>query len=72
VISTRKDIPRIDRLDFFVSVMKEDGSLKCVEYASRYFEQETGQKIKYLYLSVILAWWETHRSDFVAPAKTLP
>jgi hypothetical protein len=71
-IAGRKDIPLIERLDLFVSVMKTDESLICVEYASRYFEQETHQDTKYLWLPIILPWWEAHRNDFGAETKIAP
>jgi hypothetical protein len=65
-IWTRNDIPKIDRLDFLMSVMKFDASLTAVEYAGRHFTEGTEQKIKPLAVEFLAKWWDEHRSEFTA------
>jgi hypothetical protein len=60
-VSSRIDIPRIERLDFMVHVMKEDKSLEAVEAAGRRFGQETSQEIKPLATDYFLEWWAKNR-----------
>ncbi len=60
----RDDIPKIDRLDFMMEVMKTDLSLTAVEYAGRHFTSGTEQKIKPLAVEYLSDWWEKHRQEF--------
>jgi hypothetical protein len=59
----RGDIPKIDRLDFMMRVMKTDRSLTAVEYAGRYFTLGTNQQIKPLAVDYPSLWWNEHRKD---------
>ena len=68
----RSDLPKLDRLDFLMSVMKSDPSFTAVEYAGRYFDEGTGQKTKPLYLSILVPWWDAHRRDFEASTNPKP
>lgn len=60
----REDFSKLERLDFIMTVMKTDLSLKVVEQAGRYFTSETKQKIKPLAVSHLSDWWQEHRKDF--------
>jgi hypothetical protein len=59
------DISKLDQLDFMMHVIKTDGSLKAVEYAGRYFDEGTGQKIKFIFVKYLAQWWDEHRNEFV-------
>jgi hypothetical protein len=61
----RNDIPKLDRLDFMMKVMKTDASLSAVEYAGRYFTEGTGQKIKPVAVQFLAPWWDEHRQEYV-------
>jgi len=63
-IWNRNDIPKIDRLDFMMNVMKTDSSLTAVEYAGRHFTSGTNQKIKPLAVEHLSNWWREHRQEF--------
>ncbi|MDL2401584.1 hypothetical protein [Rhizobium mayense] len=63
-ISKRDDIPKLQKLDFLMEVMKTDASLKAVEYAGRYFTTDTDLKIKPLALDYLSNWWSEHRKDY--------
>jgi hypothetical protein len=63
-ISHRNDISKLDFLDFLMTVMKTDQSLTAVEYAGRYFTQQTDQNIKPMALDFLITWWSEHRRDF--------
>ena len=63
-IWNRNDIPKVDRLDFMIDVMKHDQSLTAAEYAGRHFTSGTGQKIKPMAIEYLAVWWEKHRSEF--------
>ena len=60
----RNDIPKIDRLDFMIDVMKHDPSLTAVEYAGRHFTSGTGQKIKPMAIEYLVDWWGKHKLEF--------
>lgn len=57
----RKDILKKERMQFLVDVMKNDGSLKTVEYAGRFFTSESGQNIKPLAIESLLEWWANNK-----------
>lgn len=61
----RKDVSKVDRLDFMMNVMKTDSSLKAVEQAGRYFTDGAGQRIKPLAVTHLSQWWQDHRQEFV-------
>ena len=60
----REDIRKLDRLDFMMSIMKTDSSLKVVEQAGRYFTSGTKQKIKPLAVTYLSEWWQEHQQEF--------
>ena len=60
----REDIPKIERLDFLIEVIKNDSNLTAVEYAGRYFKNESGQKIKPLAAENFVNWWKNNRDSF--------
>lgn len=53
----RPDIPKRDRLQFLVDVLRTDANLTVVEYAGRYFAGATGDRLKPLAISQHLQWW---------------
>lgn len=64
-ISKRDNIPKQQRLEFFLHVMKNDQSLTAMEYAGRYFAQLSGQpNIKAMALEYFTSWWDNHRHEF--------
>lgn len=67
-INNRRDIPKNEKLYFFIEVMKTDASLKAVEYAGRYFTMDLNLKIKPLAIDYLSNWWSEHRWDYENPA----
>lgn len=63
-INNRNDIPKIDKLDFFMHVMKIDQSLTAVEYAGRYFTTDTNLNIKPLAVDYLAQWWAANRKNY--------
>jgi len=59
----REDFSKKEKMNFLVDVIKEDKSLKVVEYASRLFQKESKQRIKPLAIEPILKWWEEHKNS---------
>ncbi|MBA7709837.1 hypothetical protein ES703_118763 [subsurface metagenome] len=57
----RTDISKKDRLEFLVDVLRSDESLLVVEYAGRYFEEGTGDKLKPLAIKQHLEWWKKNK-----------
>lgn len=60
----REDIPKVERLEFLIGVIKNDSSLTAVEYSGRYFQTESGQKVKPLAVEIFVNWWENNRDSF--------
>lgn len=60
----RNDLPLIDRLDFLISVIETDDSLKAVEYAGRYFTKATKTNFKPLATLALIQWWKDNRATF--------
>lgn len=65
-ISNRPDIPKSERLDFLMNVLKSDSSLTAAEYAGRNFTQLTDLKIKPLAVDYLAQWWKEHREEFAS------
>lgn len=61
----RNDIPKQDRMDFMIDVMKTDSSLLATEYASRYFLQGAKLHMNIMNFDGIYEWWAQHRNDFM-------
>jgi apolipoprotein N-acyltransferase len=61
----REDIPKIDRLDFMIEIMKQDSSLTAVEYAGRHFTAGTKLKIKPSAVEYLVSWWNEHRQEYI-------
>lgn len=59
----RDDIPKVDRLDFMIEVMKQDYSLNAIEYAGRHFTSGANLKIKPLAVDYLVKWWNDHRNE---------
>lgn len=62
-IRNRKDISKQDKMQFFVDVIRTDKSLKVVEYAGRYFTQESKDKLKPLAIEQHIEWWEKNKDS---------
>jgi hypothetical protein len=61
----RNDIPKINRTDFMIHVMKKDPSLNAVEYAGRHFSEGAGLQIKPMTIEYFEDWWAKHRQEFI-------
>jgi len=60
----RQDIPKKDRMEFLVDVIRNDKSLTAVEYAGRFFSQGAGIKLHPLGVKAALKWWEENQDRF--------
>jgi hypothetical protein len=65
-ISNRSDIPKRNRLDFLMKMMKSDPSLTAAEYAGRNFTTLTNLNIKPLAIEYLSQWWNEHRQEFAS------
>jgi hypothetical protein len=63
VWSKRTDIPKADRLQFLVDVLRNDENLQVVEYAGRYFAAGTGDKFKPIAIEQHLKWWKENKDS---------
>ncbi len=54
----RQDFLKKERMTFLAEVMANDTSLQIVEYAARYFKEESKDNFKNLYIDGHLKWWE--------------
>lgn len=66
---TRDDATKKDRMQFLADTLQSDKSLRVVEYAGRFFTEESKQKIKPLAVDVLLDWWNKNKADY---EKTQP
>jgi hypothetical protein len=61
----RPDFSKKEKMEFLVQVMKlEDGDLRAVEQAGRYFQTESKQGLKPLVTDQMVDWWEKHKDDY--------
>jgi len=60
-IYERKDFSRYEKMEFMADIIKNDDSLRAVEYAGRCFEKETSLKKKTLAITEYLNWWEENK-----------
>ncbi len=58
----RKDISRKEKVEFLINVIKDDSSLKAVEYAGRVLLDMEKLRFKALEIGKILKWWEENRN----------
>jgi len=63
----RDDIPKNEKLEFFVEVLQTDESLKAREYAGRYFIQGANSRCKPLAIDCLLEWWEKNKDSLENP-----
>jgi hypothetical protein len=68
----REDLPKRERLEFLVEVLRMDKSLTVVEYAGRYFAEGTANKIKPIAIVAHLDWWEKNKDSIDNPQQKLP
>jgi len=61
-INKRSDIPKSEKMSFFIEVLKTNKSLRVVEYAGRYFTDLAGIKIKPLAIDYLIKWWDENQS----------
>ena len=61
VWTKRTDMPKPDRLQFLVDVLRSDESLLVVEYAGRYFKDGTRDNLKPLAIEQHLEWWKENK-----------
>ena len=59
----RTDIPKHDRMQFLADVLRNDSSLRVVEYAGLYFAGESKTKLKRLAVKQHLEWWEKNKDS---------
>ncbi len=57
----RKDISRIEKVEFLINVIKNDSSLKAVEYAGRVLLDLENLRFKALEIGKFIKWWEENR-----------
>lgn len=57
----RQDFSKKERMAFLVEVMRNDTSLQIVEYAARYFKEESNDNFKNLWIDGHLEWWEDNK-----------
>jgi hypothetical protein len=62
-VAKRNDIPKKERMQFFIDVMKDDQYLKAVEYAGRYFDKEAQLNLKPLAVEAFVKWWEESKDS---------
>jgi hypothetical protein len=67
-IWNRNDVPKVDRMDYMINVIKSDASLTAAEYAARYFLEGTSLTNKFSPMAwdELYGWWSQHRQEFVA------
>jgi len=63
-IWSRPDIPKRDKMEFLVEVMRTDHSLQVVERAGRFFLTESKQQLKPLAIDQMVDWWEKHKGEY--------
>ena len=61
-VKKRVDFSKIQRMEFFLSVMRTDASLRAVEYAGRYFTELGGLNIKALAIEYLFNWYAENRT----------
>jgi hypothetical protein len=57
----REDIRKVDRMAFLADVVRQDTSLKAVEYAGRFLSEALGAKLKPLAVQKLLQIWEQQK-----------
>lgn len=59
----RKDIPKREKMQFLVNVIKEEKNLTFLEYAGRKFLQESKQQVFPIAYWEHLNWWDAHKDE---------
>jgi len=57
----REDIPKRNRMEFLIEVLKTDDSLVAVEYAGRYFAEGASLSKDPLAVDEFVSWWEANK-----------
>ncbi len=58
----REDIPKKDRMEFLINIIKNDSNLEAVEFAGRYFNQAANLKYDPLAVDEFVKWWEANKN----------
>lgn len=62
-IQKRTDMPKEDRMAFFIDVVREDGSLNATSYAGKFFAKEAGIEWRHFVVEPLLKWWEENKNQ---------
>lgn len=65
-IWNRKDFPKYDRMQFLIDTLKNDPSLKVVDYAGRKFQEESKDRLKSVFIEGHVDWWEKYKDTIKA------
>lgn len=60
-VQTRKDIPKKDRMELFIEVLRDDESLNATSYAGKFFAKEAGIEWRPFVIKPLLDWWEQNK-----------
>lgn len=63
VCEKRHDVSKRERLLFLINVINNDEDLQVIEYAGRYFAQESGDNLKPLAIWGHQKWWEDNKDS---------
>lgn len=64
-IQERKDIPKKDKMEFLLEIMKTDDNLQVVDYAGCIFLEESKQNnVKPLEIDKMFNWWEENKDEY--------
>jgi len=62
-ISQRTDLSKKDRMTLLIGIVRNDDSLKAVEYAGREFAKAAGINIKPIAAKPMLDWWDANKDS---------
>ncbi|MGA2333013.1 MAG: hypothetical protein ABSG75_14760, partial [Syntrophales bacterium] len=59
----RKDLTKKEKMQFLIDIIKSEKDLFFLEYAGRYFIQESKQKVYEIAYWEHLKWWDEHKDE---------
>ncbi|HCE42845.1 MAG TPA: hypothetical protein DET40_04805 [Lentisphaeria bacterium] len=62
----RSDIPKKERVEFLVEVMRKDPSIRVINFTGGYLAVATGDGFKPLAIEEHLKWWDANKGKFPA------
>lgn len=65
----RNDIHKMDKMELVADILKNDESLRMVEYAGRIFAKETAQTVKPLDTQFMTVWWDNNKVKYKKSLK---